>query len=110
MSVVVVPVTVEVDMITVPGVQAGVEAALASGAAVVVVDLTAVSFFACAGLRMLVELRRAAGACGVDLCVAAAGRAVLHPMRITGFLDSFPVHESVGSAVAATLRSPALNN
>lgn len=63
--------------------------------------MNSVSFFACAGLQMLVELRDMARACQVGLCLAARGRAVLRPMEITGLLDGFLVHPSVSAAVAA---------
>ncbi|SFQ95968.1 anti-anti-sigma factor [Lentzea waywayandensis] len=56
-----------------------------------VVDLTAVTFLAAAGLTVLVAVREAATAAGVRLFLVADTPAVLRPLMITGLDGVFDV-------------------
>jgi anti-anti-sigma factor len=67
----------------------------------VVVDLTPVEFFDCAGLRLLFRARRRVLARGGELRVACADRLVLRILRITGLADLVPVAPSVEEALPA---------
>ncbi|MGW6929713.1 STAS domain-containing protein [Lentzea sp. NPDC054927] len=60
-----------------------------------VVDLTEVSFFAAAGLTVLVTVGEAATAAGVRLFLVADTPVVLRPLMITGLDDVFDVHPNL---------------
>jgi anti-sigma B factor antagonist len=94
-----------VDMMTVSLVKVELMRAVMGDTTAVVVDLSSVSFLACAGLQMLVETRDMARARQVRLRLAARCRAVLRPMEIIGLLDAFRVLPSVNGALA-DLRHP----
>ena len=61
-----------------------------------VVDLTAVTFLAAAGLTVLLTVREAATAAGVRLFLVADTPVVLRPLMITGLDDVFDVCPDVG--------------
>jgi anti-sigma B factor antagonist len=77
----------EVDSASAPGLRERLEAVVTSGAAEVVVDLTAVSFLDSAGLCALAVGHKLAQGHGTRLRVLAAGRAVVRPMQVTGLWD-----------------------
>jgi anti-anti-sigma factor len=60
-----------------------------------VVDLTEVSFFAAAGLTVLVIVREAATAAGVRLFLVADTPVVLRPLMITGLDDVFDIYPDI---------------
>jgi anti-sigma B factor antagonist len=74
----------EIDCSTAPRLAAGLESALATGPAELVVDLSEVSFLDSAGLHALVTAHTAAGRLGVRMRVLVATRAVLRPIQVTG--------------------------
>lgn len=61
-----------------------------------VVDLTEVSFFAAAGLTVLIAVREAAMAAGVRLFLVADTPVVLRPLMITRLDDVFDVCPDIG--------------
>jgi anti-sigma B factor antagonist len=65
----------------------------------VIVDLTEVSFFAAAGLTVLVSTRKAAVAAGVTLCLVASTRPVLLPLRATGLDGMFDISPDLTHAL-----------
>src|SRR5688500_11698778 len=65
-----------------------------------ILDLRDVSFFAAAGLTVLVEVRAAALLADCRLCVVARARLVLLPLMITGLADVFDVHDGLAGALA----------
>ena len=83
-SVVVVHVTGEVDMATEDQLRRSLAEAMAAAPAAVVLDLTGVTFFASAGLHVLVDVQHEATARDLDLRVVAVTRAVLRTLEITG--------------------------
>ena len=68
--------------------------------ATIVLDLTGVTFFASAGLHVLVDVGHGAAARGVTLLVVADSRIVLRPMQITGVDQLVTVLGSVDQALA----------
>jgi anti-sigma B factor antagonist len=65
----------------------------------VIVDLTGVSFFAAAGLTVLVNARQAAVAAGITLCLVASTRPVLLPLTITGLDGMFDISPDITHAL-----------
>jgi anti-anti-sigma factor len=67
----------------------------------VVVDMTALRFFASAGLNVLLQLRRDLQDKGVQVRLAADQRAVLRPLELMGVADQFEIYTTVAAAVVA---------
>jgi anti-sigma B factor antagonist len=65
----------------------------------VIVDLTDVSFFAAAGLTVLVSTRQAAVAAGITFRLVASTRPVLLPLRITGLDSMFDISPDITHAL-----------
>ncbi|QUQ63405.1 STAS domain-containing protein [Kutzneria sp. CA-103260] len=99
-SVAVVHVTDEVDMATEAQLRATLTDAVSAGPAALVLDLTCVTFFASAGLHVLVDVQHDATARGLDMLVAADKRSVLRPLQITGVDQLVTVVASVDQALA----------
>lgn len=101
---VVITVEGEVDMVTAPQLRSVVLEQLADGAGVelVVLALDGVSFLGTSGLAVLIEVREAAHARGVELRIASTTRRVLRPLTIAGLLPMFDVHDTLDAALAAT--------
>lgn len=93
----------ELDMSTADHAATALRTATA-GAAAVVVDLTGLTFFASAGLNILLQLRKELRDAGVDVRLAANQRAVLRPLELMGVADQFPIDASTALALGA-LRS-----
>src|ERR1700761_2323013 len=87
----------EIDMTTGPQVQAAIERALAGRPAVLVLDLTEVTFLSSTGLTALVLARQDAGE-RTNLRVVAAQRAVLHPIELTGLDTELALFPSLADA------------
>ena len=82
----------EVDMLTAPNLREVLTAEIAD-CAVLVIDLSGVSFLGSAGLAVLVETSHEAQRRQVELRLVAAGRSVRRPLEITGLnevLTTFP--------------------
>jgi anti-sigma B factor antagonist len=95
----------EVDTLTAPRMEAGLDAALGAAdaeASAVVVDLSSVTFLASSGLAVLINGARRAAASGGRLHVVAATRAVARPIQVTGVDALVATHADVDSALAAT--------
>jgi anti-sigma B factor antagonist len=95
----------EIDMATGPQVQAAIQRGLAARPAVLVLDLTAVTFLSSTGLTALVLARQDAGE-QISLRVVAAHRAVLHPIELTGLDTEFAVFASLEQALAGMPGQP----
>jgi len=76
------------------GTEAGVE--------LVVLALDGVSFLGTSGLAVLIEVREAAHAAGVELRLACTARRVLRPLTIAGLVPLFDIHDTVEQALTAT--------
>ncbi|KOX34134.1 hypothetical protein ADK67_03940 [Saccharothrix sp. NRRL B-16348] len=92
-----------VDMLTCDDVRTEVIARLDEAAEVLVLDLTAVTFFGSIGLSMLIEARHRAERRGVRFAVAADQRAVLKPLTETGIADLVVLRTTVREAAEAAL-------
>jgi anti-anti-sigma factor len=90
----------EVDMASEGLLRQQLDEAMADEPAALVLDLTGVTFFASAGLHVLVDLQHDATARGLPLRVVANGRIVLRPMEITGVDQLVTVVASVDQALA----------
>lgn len=88
----------EVDMSTSPLLQHVLLSHLRDAAALVTVDLTAVSFLSAAGLTALVNVKHAAAAAGSNLCLVARTRVVLLPLTITDLAGEFDIYPALADA------------
>jgi anti-sigma B factor antagonist len=89
----------EIDTATSPQVAAEIHRCLQGRPAVLVVDLTAVSFLASAGLAVLLRAHEAAGE-QVSVRVVAANRVVRRPIELTGLTGKLAVYGSLQQALA----------
>jgi anti-sigma B factor antagonist len=94
----------EVDMLTSPQLRSLVLDQFEPGAGVelVVLDLDGVTFLGTSGLAVLIEVREAAHAAGVELRLACTARRVLRPLTIAGLIPLFDIHDTIDGALAAT--------
>ena len=94
----------EVDMLTSPQLRAAVLEQFGEGAGVelVVLALDGVTFLGTSGLAVLIEVREAAHAAGVELRLACTARRVLRPLTIAGLVPLFDIHPTLDEALAAT--------
>ncbi|HLU56938.1 MAG TPA: STAS domain-containing protein [Pseudonocardia sp.] len=94
----------EVDMLTSPQLRLAVLDKFEpdAGVELVVLDLDGVTFLGTSGLAVLIEVREAAHAAGVELRLACTARRVLRPLTIAGLVPLFDIHDSVERALAAT--------
>jgi anti-sigma B factor antagonist len=94
----------EVDMLTSPQLRAVVldQFAESAGIELVVLGLDGVSFLGTSGLAVLIEVREAAHAAGVELRLACTARRVLRPLAIAGLVPLFDIHDTLDQALAAT--------
>ncbi|MFC0429780.1 STAS domain-containing protein [Kutzneria buriramensis] len=99
-SVALLHVTGEVDMETEPMLRESLAMALAPAPAALVLDLTGVTFFASAGLHVLVDFQHDMTARGLDMLVVADTRIVLRPLEITGVDQLVTLVSSVDQALA----------
>ena len=92
----------EVDMVTSPHLRSAVLDQYAAGAELVVLDLDQVTFLGTSGLAVLIEVREAAHAAGVELRLACTARRVLRPLSIAGLVPLFDIHDTIDQAIAET--------
>ncbi|WP_433293243.1 anti-sigma factor antagonist [Pseudonocardia sp. CA-142604] len=94
----------EVDMLTSPQLRSAVieQFGTEAGVELVVLALDGVSFLGTSGLAVLIEVREAAHAAGVELRLACTARRVLRPLTIAGLVPLFDIHDTVEQALAAT--------
>ena len=100
---VVVTATGEIDLFTASLLHTALERALADTAAVVVVDLSAVTFLSSSGLNALVCARRDAEAGARALRLIGEGRAVTRPMQAAGLTEHFSWFPDVMTAAGRTV-------
>jgi len=101
---VVIRVAGEVDMLTSPQLRATVldQFVESAGVELVVLGLDGVTFLGTSGLAVLIEVREAAHAAGVELRLACTARRVLRPLTIAGLIPLFDIHDTIDRALAAT--------
>jgi anti-sigma B factor antagonist len=94
----------EVDMLTSPQLRMAALEQLGAGAGVelVVLALDDVTFLGTSGLAVLIEVREAAHAAGVELRLACTARRVLRPLAIAGLVPLFDIHPTVDEALVET--------
>lgn len=92
----------EFDTLTAPRVEAALAEVLPGGEAVLVIDLTRVTFLASSGLVVLIGAAHRAQELGSRIRLVAATRAVRRPLEITGSDQLFSMHTSLTEATAAT--------
>ncbi|MEJ3654528.1 anti-sigma factor antagonist [Actinomycetes bacterium KLBMP 9759] len=93
----------EVDMLTSPQLRAVVlDQLTATGTDVVVLGLDKVTFLGTSGLAVLIELREATHAAGVELRIACTARRVLRPLTIAGLIPLFDIHDTFEKALETT--------
>lgn len=92
----------EVDMLTSPQLRSTVLEHVDAGVELVVLVLDRVSFLGTSGLAVLIEVREAAHAAGVELRLACTARRVLRPLAIAGLVPLFDIHDTLEQALAAT--------
>jgi len=94
----------EVDMLTSPQLRAAVLEQFEPSANVelVVLAMDDVTFLGTSGLAVLIEVREAAHAAGVELRLACTARRVLRPLTIAGLVPLFDIHPTLAEALAAT--------
>ncbi|WP_345381388.1 STAS domain-containing protein [Pseudonocardia yuanmonensis] len=88
------------DLSLAPKVQRAVERAVRLRPALLVIDLTEVSFLASAGMAELVRANRQLQG-QVPVRVVAAGRLVLRPLELTRLTDELAIHPTLDDALAA---------
>ena len=102
-GVAVIAVTGEIDLATIPALEAAIGEALAQRPAALIVDMSAVDFLASAGLQALVATHeRVSGAAA--FAVVADGPATSRPIELTGLDKILSLHSSVSEAKAAVTR------
>ena len=94
----------EVDMLTSPQLRAIVleQFEPESATELVVLGMDGVTFLGTSGLAVLIEVREAAHAAGVELRLACTARRVLRPLTIAGLVPLFDIHPTLDTALAAT--------
>ena len=94
----------EVDMLTSPQLRAVVleQFEPAADIELVVLGMDGVTFLGTSGLAVLIEVREAAHAAGVELRLACTARRVLRPLTIAGLVPLFDIHATLDEALAAT--------
>ena len=83
----------DLDVLTAPTLSTYLDIGLASAPAVVIVDITDVTFLSSAGIGLLVETHRLTERGGISLRVVADGPATSRPlrmMRIDEMIDLYP--------------------
>jgi anti-anti-sigma factor len=88
----------EVDLTTTSFLQNTLLGHLYDAVTHVVVDLTAVDFMSAAGLTVLVNVKQAAVAAGINVCLVARTRVVLLPLTITGLDSGFDIYPELAAA------------
>jgi anti-sigma B factor antagonist len=90
----------EVDMLTSPQLRRVTLNQLSDGAELVVLELDGVTFLGTSGLAVLIEVREAAHAAGVELRLVCTQRRVMRPLAIAGLVPLFDIHDTLALALA----------
>ncbi|MBI2701743.1 hypothetical protein A9W98_24630 [Mycobacterium gordonae] len=80
---------------------AGADAASAHPAALLIADLSAVTFLASAGLQALLDCQEKCQSVGATLHVVANQPAVVRPLKLTGLDRAFRVYAAFSDALPA---------
>jgi anti-sigma B factor antagonist len=64
-----------------------------------VLDLTGVTFCACAGLTVLLDTADRARNAGIPLRLVCADRVILRPLHLTGLADLFQIQPNLDAAL-----------
>ena len=92
----------ELDLLTVPGLQARLHDAVAATSGAVIADLTEVRFLSSSGLTLLLGLQSDLAASGRPLRLVVGGsKAVSRPLLITGLDRLLELHPDLDTALAA---------
>jgi anti-sigma B factor antagonist len=91
----VITVSGEVDLASSPDLDTSIIAAIASGAASVVIDLTNVSFMDSSGLGVIVRGLKRCREADKDLDLVITNERVLKVFGITGLDQVIPIHDSI---------------
>lgn len=91
----------ELDVLTAPRLQAGIESAIQKNPAAVIVDLSGVDFLSSAGMAVLVAGREQAQARDIKFGVVASGPATSRPLILIGLAEVIGMHASLAEAHAA---------
>jgi anti-sigma B factor antagonist len=97
----VVSVTGEVDVATAPKLRERLDEAVDRGTALLVVDLTPVTFIDSTGLGVLIGVSKRVEDAGEILRLVIAEPRIIKLLEITGLLDLFTIVSSVEQAIAA---------
>lgn len=97
-DVTVLTVTGEVDLATAPALENAIDAILGAEPAGLVIDLTAVSFLASAGMAALVAAHQRAGT--TSIAVVADGPATSRQLKMTSLDRVFALHTTLDGALA----------
>jgi anti-anti-sigma factor len=89
----------EVDLATVPALEAAIDEALATQSTALVIDLSAVEFLASAGLQTLVTTQERLGSSG-QFAVVAEGAATSRPIQLTGLDEIFELYPTLAEALS----------
>ncbi len=90
----------EVDLATAPALENAIDAILSGKPAALIIDLTAVSFLASAGMATLVAAHQRAGAT-TAIAVVAEGPATSRQLKMTSLDQVFALHSTLDAALAA---------
>ncbi|OXM68962.1 MULTISPECIES: STAS domain-containing protein [Amycolatopsis] len=96
---VVVQVSGELDLLTTPRLDDAASRALREHPALLVLDLTGVTFLGSAGMASLVAVRQAAGD-DLPIRLAAADPVVVRAMEVVGLVEEFPLYPTCDEALA----------
>ena len=104
-KVVVTTLPAEIDITNITSTSVQLRASLASGAEVVIADLTATTFCDCSGVRNLLLAHHQAVAGHVQLRVACSSPMVLRVIGLLGLSDQLAIYPSLGAAFMPTAAS-----
>ncbi len=90
----------EVDLATAPALENAIEAILSGKPAALIIDLTAVSFLASAGMATLVAAHQRAGS-ATAIAVVAEGPATSRQLKMTSLDQVFALHSTLDAALEA---------
>ncbi|GHH32555.1 anti-anti-sigma factor [Lentzea cavernae] len=94
----------EIDLDTVHDVRAHLLRYLDPQPGTLLIDLSAVTFLAAAGISMLLDVHHAAADRAIRVAVVAGGRATARPLSITGVDQVISIHPSRPAAILHLLR------
>lgn len=98
-EVIVLTVAGEVDLATAPALEIAIDAVLADKPAALVIDLSAVTFLASAGMAVLVATHKRAGD-ATRIAVVADGPATSRQLKMTSLDQVFALHSTLDAALA----------